>query len=205
LLTNPQIMRHPPPGAVPDSDIIVRSRTEPEVFAEIFDRHAVVLHQYVTRRLGVDTADDVVAETFLAAFRRRDKFDPAYRDARPWLFGIATNMMRRFRHTEIRQYQMLARTGVDPVLESPADEALSRVAAGAAQQALAAALAGLASGDRDTLLLIAWARLSYDEVATALGIPVGTVRSRLHRARRQVREALGGTDPTLPTEDLSHG
>jgi RNA polymerase sigma-70 factor (ECF subfamily) len=205
LLTNPETARRLPPGVESDSDLIVRSRAEPEVFAEIFDRHAVVLHQYVTRRLGLDTADDVVAETFLAAFRRRDKFDPAYPDARPWLFGIATNMMRRSRHTEIRQYQLLARTGVDPILESPADEALSRVAAGAAQQALAQALARLASGDRDTLLLIAWARLSYDEVAAALGIPVGTVRSRLHRARRQVREALGGSDPTQPTEDLDNG
>ena len=78
-----------------------------------------------------------------------------------------------------------------------------RVSAAAVQRDLAAALAGLPAGDRDVLLLIAWADLSYDEVAVALGIPLGTVRSRLHRARRKVREALGGADPTTTSEEPS--
>jgi RNA polymerase sigma-70 factor (ECF subfamily) len=75
------------------------------------------------------------------------------------------------------------------------------VSAAAAQRDLADALASLAAGDREVLLLIAWAELAYDEVAVALGIPVGTVRSRLHRARRKVRAALGGEDPTTISEE----
>jgi RNA polymerase sigma-70 factor (ECF subfamily) len=95
----------------------------------------------------------------------------------------------------------LARTGADPVAESYADRVDARVSAAAAQRDLARALASLAAGDREVLLLIAWAELAYDEVATALGIPVGTVRSRMHRARRKVREALGGEDPTTISEE----
>jgi RNA polymerase sigma-70 factor (ECF subfamily) len=95
-----------------------------------------------------------------------------------------------------------ARTGVDPVADGPADRVDSRVCAAAVQRDLAAALAGLPAGDRDVLLLIAWADLSYEETAAALGIPVGTVRSRLHRARRKVREALGGQDPTSSNQEL---
>jgi DNA-binding CsgD family transcriptional regulator len=76
------------------------------------------------------------------------------------------------------------------------------VTAAAIQRELAGALAGLSRGDRDVLLLVAWADFSYGEVAAALGIPVGTVRSRLNRARRKVREALGGQDPTSSREEL---
>jgi RNA polymerase sigma-70 factor (ECF subfamily) len=96
-----------------------------------------------------------------------------------------------------------ARTGADPVAESYADRADARVSAAGVQRHLAAALAGLPAGDRDVLLLIAWADLSYEEVAVALDIPAGTVRSRLHRARRKVREALGGQDPTMISEEPS--
>jgi RNA polymerase sigma-70 factor (ECF subfamily) len=92
--------------------------------------------------------------------------------------------------------QAFARTGADPVADSYGDRIDSRVSASAAGPHLAAALAALAARDRDVLLLIAWADLSYDQVASALEIPVGTVRSRLNRARRKVREALGGQDPT---------
>lgn len=99
-------------------------------------------------------------------------------------------------------WRALARTGTDPAAEGHADRVDSQVSAAGIQQRLAAALASLMAGDRDVLLLIAWADLSYDEVAVALGIPVGTVRSRLHRARRKTREALGGQDPTSLREEL---
>jgi RNA polymerase sigma-70 factor (ECF subfamily) len=97
--------------------------------------------------------------------------------------------------------QAFARTGADPVAESYADRADARVSAAAVQRQLAAALADLPAGDRHVLLFIAWADLSYEEVAVALGIPAGTVRSRLHRARKKVREALGGQDPTMISEE----
>ena len=92
-------------------------------------------------------------------------------------------------------YRALARTGVDPAAELDADRVASAVSAAAAGRQLATALAKLSEGDRHVLLLFAWAELRYEEIATALDIPVGTVRSRLHRARSTVRAALGHTNP----------
>jgi RNA polymerase sigma factor (sigma-70 family) len=187
-----------------DAALIEQSWGEPEAFAGLYDRHAAVIHRYVTRRLGGGAADDVVAETFLAAFRRRHRYDLNRSDALPWLYGIAANLIRKHVRAEVRMLRAFSRTGADPVAEGYADLVDSKVSAGAVHRELAAALAGLTAADRDVLLLIAWADLSYDEVSTALEIPVGTVRSRLNRARRKAREVLGGQDPTSLQEETSH-
>jgi len=191
------------PGVVDadDAAIIESSGREPEAFGAIFGRHATEIHRFAARRLGGGLAEDVVGEVFLAAFRRRDRYDVAYRDARPWLYGIASNVIRRHRQAETRAYMALARTGADPVTISPADDALDRVAASAHRRALAAALARLSADDRDTLLLVAWGGLSYEEAARALRIPVGTVRSRLNRSRRKLRQALAGTGAAEPEQE----
>lgn len=183
-----------------DASLIERSRDEPEAFAELYDRHAPSIHRYVRRRLGDQAADDVVAETFLAAFRRRERYDLARPDALPWLYGIAANLVGKHRRSEVRMLRALARTGTDPVTDS-IEGVDARVSAAACSRELAGALAGLPAGDRDVLLLVAWADLSYQQVAEALSIPLGTVRSRLNRARRKVREALGGSDPTDVQEE----
>lgn len=193
----------PPREHVDDAALIERSWHDSEAFAGLYDRHAAPLHRYVARRLGDEAADDIVAETFLAAFRRRRSYDLGRDDARPWLYGIAANLVGKHRRSEIRLLRALARTGVDPIGEGHAERAEARVSAFAVRRELAAALAGLSAGDRDVLLLIAWADLSYEETAAALGIPIGTVRSRLNRARRKVREALGGQDPTSLREEFS--
>ncbi len=190
------------PDGETDAAVISRSRHEPEAFALLYDRHAAAIYRYVARRLGDAPADDVVAECFLAAFARRDRYDPGRADARPWLYGIAARVIGKHRRTEVRLLRALARTGVDPVAESHADLVDSRVTAAAQQRQLSAALAGLAATDREVLLLIAWADLSYAEVAEALAIPVGTVRSRLSRARKKTRAALAGQDLTLQSEEL---
>jgi RNA polymerase sigma-70 factor (ECF subfamily) len=187
--------------ALNDAEVILRSRSDPAAFAVLFDRHAPALHRYVTRRLGESLADDIVAETFLAAFRRRAHYDPGRADARPWLYGMAANLIGRHHRSEVRSYRALARTGVDDVAEGYADRVESWVSASAAHRDLARALAALSADDREVLLLIAWAELSYEEVAGALGIPLGTVRSRLHRARKRTRAALGGVDPTAITDE----
>jgi RNA polymerase sigma factor (sigma-70 family) len=187
--------------ATDDAQVIQRSRHEPEHFAILFRKHAPLIQRYVVRRLGRDAADDVVAETFLHAFRQRDKYDPARVDARPWLYGIATNLIGRHRRDEIRLYRTLARTGADPVTEPFTDRVDAAVSADSATRSLAAALATLPSGHRDTLLLVAWGDLSYEEAATALGVPVGTVRSRLSRARMRLRRALGDADPSALSEE----
>jgi RNA polymerase sigma-70 factor (ECF subfamily) len=181
-------------GEAADATLIRKSVLVPERFAAIFDRHAVALHRYVARRLGPDAADDVVAETFLRAFQRRSGYDMSFPDARPWLFGIATNLIAHRRRSEVRLLRAMARTGIDPAAE-PADAGVvDRVVAGSARPELAAALATLSTGDRDVLLLTA-SGFGYAETARALGVPVGTVSSRLGRARKKLREALGGTNP----------
>ena len=194
----------PPPDPDPDDDaaLIERSWHDPEAFAGLYDRHAAPLHRYAARRLGINAADDIVADTFLDAFRKRRRYDLGANDARPWLYGIAANLIGKHSRAEVRMLRAYAKTGADPVLtEAHIDEADRRLASAAVRQDLAAALAALASADRDVLLMIAWADLSYTEVAAALGIPVGTVRSRLHRARARIRAALGGHDPTSAREE----
>jgi RNA polymerase sigma factor (sigma-70 family) len=204
-MPEPSARPEPASSAAPLSDaaIIERSASDPEAFAILYDRHAAVLHRYAARRLGEDVADDIVADTFLSAFRKRARFDPtASPDARPWLYGIAANLIGKHTRSEVRMLRAYARTGADPVLTQQAafDDAVSRVDSATAQRDLARALATLARRDREVLLLIAWADLSYAEVATALAIPVGTVRSRLNRARIKVRAALDGIDPTARDE-----
>jgi RNA polymerase sigma factor (sigma-70 family) len=188
-----------------DAAVIEQSWHEPEKFAELYDRHAAPIHRYVSRRLGDGMADDVVADTFLAAFRARRGYDLHRAEARPWLYGIAANMIGRHRRDEVRRLRALAKTGssgADPVADWHMDRIDSRLAAAAVRRDLLQALAALSARDRDVLLLIAWADLSYEETAAALGIPLGTVRSRLNRARRKVREALGGQDPTSMNQEL---
>ncbi|MEU9731706.1 sigma-70 family RNA polymerase sigma factor [Streptomyces sp. NPDC048002] len=188
-----------------DAELIAASLEEPERFAALFDRHAPAIHQYVARRLGRDAADDVTAETFLTAFRIRARFDPVRAGVRPWLYGIAAKQIGRHRREEVRALKLLARTGHDPVADSWTDSADDRLAAEAAARPLAGALARLSAGDRHVLLLFAWADFGYQEIAEALDIPVGTVRSRLNRARRKLRTAAGATDGPLIEARITEG
>jgi RNA polymerase sigma factor (sigma-70 family) len=180
-----------------DNAIVERALSEPEAFTALFDRYADDVHRYVVRRLGSDAADDVTAETFTVAFARRARFDLSRPDARPWLLGIATNLIRGHRRTELRRWRAMARAAPAATEEPESDRAAARMTAQAARRGLAAALARLSQPQRDVLLLHAWAELDYEEIAVALGVPVGTVRSRLHRARAVLRDALG---PDLPAD-----
>lgn len=188
-------------GDDPDTEAIVRSRRDSAAFAEIFHRHFAAIHGYVARRLGADAADDIAAEVFLAAFRKRGRFDPSRGTVRAWLYGIATRLIGTHRRAEGRRYRALARTPADRFEDGHEDLVAARVTAGRAGEDLAGALARLPRGDRDVLLLVALADLSYEEVGQALGLKTGTVASRLHRARRRLRESLGGTNPALIVEE----
>uniref|UniRef100_A0AAU2VPE0 RNA polymerase sigma factor n=2 Tax=unclassified Streptomyces TaxID=2593676 RepID=A0AAU2VPE0_9ACTN len=184
-----------------DAQVIERSRDEPELFAALFDRYADAVHRYAARRLGPEAAEDLMAETFTTAFQRRHSYDLSRGDARPWLFGITTNLVSRHRRSEARRFKALARVPEPVEHEEPvADLAVARAGATGVRRELAAALSGLSARHRDVVLLVAWADLDYEEAAQALGVPVGTVRSRLHRARSRLREALGGCDPTGPAD-----
>jgi RNA polymerase sigma factor (sigma-70 family) len=175
-----------------DAQAIAASVADETRFALIFDRHFMAIHRYLYRRVGREIADDLAAETFAEAFDHRRGYDPDREDARPWLFGIASNLLRHHRRAERRRLLAYVRTGVDPVVEIDVDAVHRRVDAESAGPRIALALARLDARDREALLLFAWAELTYPQIAEALGIPVGTVRSRIHRARRNARALLVG-------------
>jgi RNA polymerase sigma-70 factor (ECF subfamily) len=160
-----------------DAEAICASLTDPEAFAVLFDRHFEAIHGYVQRRVGLSLADELAAETFTRAFDSRRRYDTTREDARAWLLGIAANLLRRHWRSERRRLDAYARSGGrdDAELSGP-------VAA-----ELAAAVKALPRREREPLLLLAWADLSYDEIAHSLDIPVGTVRSRISRARAKLR------------------
>lgn len=181
-----------------DALLLAQSCDQPERFAAVFDRHGSAVHRYLARRVGA-LADDLVGETFLAAFAARHRYRDLGVGVRAWLYGIATRQISRYARTERRRYKLLARAAADATEVTFDSEALAeRVDARAVRAQLAGALAALKARDRDVLLLFAWGDLSYAEIAAVLDIPVGTVRSRLNRARRLTRAALGfvETDPT---------
>jgi len=173
-----------------DAAIIQESHLEPENFARIFDRYYGPVHDYAARRLGQSLADDVAAETFLVAFTWRARYDISRPDAGPWLFGIASNLVSRHRRAEARRYRAMARTGLAEVDDGQLERADARIDAQSQRMQLASALAQVRAADRDVLLLVAWAGLTSAEAGEALSIPAGTARSRLHRARAQIRAAL---------------
>ena len=181
-----------------DSEIVSRSWSSPAVFAEVYDRHAATVYRYAARRVGTDAAEDVMGETFLVAFERRDRYDAGYENALPWLLGIATVLIRKHRGTEARFLRAAAASGPAPVVVEEQDD---RLDADRALGALVPAIRRMPARDRDALLLYAWGDLDYQGVAHALGVPVGTIRSRLNRARRVLRQAAGDT----PAEEVDRG
>jgi RNA polymerase sigma factor (sigma-70 family) len=172
-----------------DSDAISASAATPSDFAAIFDRHFDVIHAYLQRRVGRDLADELAAETFLIAFDKRARYDASRPDARPWLFGIATNLLHRHRRHELRQLRAYARSAADPILDA-FDGVEARLDAFNVRRELVDALTRIPAEELDALLLFAWADFSYGEIAEALEIPIGTVRSRLSRARTRMRAEL---------------
>ncbi len=162
-------------------------------------RHHVALHRFVARRIGSD-AEDIVAETFECACRRAGAYRATGPDARPWLYGIANNLLRGHARREAAMYRAYARTGVDPAGASAEDCAHVD---GGHGRALAGALAKMRADHREALLLYALAELSYEEVATALEVPVGTVKGWLSRARAVATRhlaAAGVVAGTIETE-----
>lgn len=175
-------LTHTPPVA-DDSAIIAGSLEHPDRFGELFERHQLPVFRYVRSRVG-SVADDVVGDTFTEAFRRRASFDPARgTSCLPWLLGIATNMIDRRRAME-RRWGRLAPLHAAAGGGDATDDADRRVDDQRLAPALEAALASLRQRDRTTLLLHVTADLSIEEIAVALDVPAGTVKSRLNRARR---------------------
>ncbi|WP_205881404.1 RNA polymerase sigma factor [Leucobacter coleopterorum] len=175
---------------------MARSRDAPDVFAKLYDRHARAVFRYSASRLGREHADDLTSDTFLVAFELRDRYDTAVQTALPWLLGIATRLIRRRRRDEIASWRATAASqglggdGTVHAVYDPSGEADDRIDAGLAMSSIALAVAKLPKRDRDVLTLCAWSELDSVGIAEALGIPEGTVRSRLHRVRKTLRTHL---------------
>jgi RNA polymerase sigma factor (sigma-70 family) len=156
---------------------------EAAAFRDVFERHHVEIRRYLRHRVADATvAEDLAAETFARAFAARNAFADRGHGVRPWLFQIATNLLRDELRARARRRTLSERLRG----ERPAPVCLPT----GSDPELAAALATLRRDELDVLLLFAWAELSYDEIAAALGVPVGTVRSRLSRARARLRSEL---------------
>lgn len=178
-------MGHP----ISDGEMIARSLADSRAFGVVFERHFAAIHGYLRRRLDRQLADELAAQTFLVAFDRRASFDPARSDSRPWLFGIATKLAQNHRRREVRELRAIAATR--PEAGAAIDGVEARVDAQRLRGRLAECLAELPAEEADVLRLLVWAELDQPEIAEALGIPVGTVKSRLSRARGRMRSALG--------------
>lgn len=183
-----------------DGEAIAASLSEPRAFGVVFERHFGAILRYLRRRLDDREAEEATAQTFLVAFDERGRFDRERADARPWLFGIATNVARRHRRGEVRELRAIAALAADPAASNDGTEA--RLDAERLRGALARCLADLPAEECDVLYLLVWAELDQPEIAAALDIPLGTVKSRLSRARKRVQAALD-LPTTDPSNDLS--
>jgi len=175
-----------------DAELVASSARNPEAFTQLFERHWQAIFRFCQSRAG-SAGEDIAAEAFRVAFDRRGRYDARYGDARPWLFGIATNLLRdHFRSTRREEQKLTRSAALEPAAQS-ADE-LGELERQLLGPQLATALHGLPAADRDALLLLAWADLDYEQIALALDVPLGTVRSRIHRARQRVRGYLETTE-----------
>jgi RNA polymerase sigma-70 factor, ECF subfamily len=192
-----------------DAATIAASLHEPGAFAAIYDRHAAVLFRFLVRRVGADVADSLLGDVFRIGFERRSTFDQQHPSARPWLYGIANNVLAKHRRSEARRLRAVSRLAArETPAPDPSDALVQSLDAQELWVRTSEALAQLPDGERDALLLFAWEDLGYEEIAVALAIPVGTVRSRLNRARRRLRELVEGsgeqegTTATAPRERI---
>ncbi|MEM9520200.1 MAG: RNA polymerase sigma factor [Actinomycetota bacterium] len=171
----------------PSAEAIAASIDDPSRFTDVFDRYHGVIWRYIARSWGPDIADDVAGDVFVQAFVGRDRFDASKGNVRAWLYGIATNTMRsaaRRAGRAERAHARIADASADldaTVLIDEADELEQHIAE------VRRAIYLLDERDFEVLVLIAWEGLSYIDAATALGVPLGTVRSRLSRARTRLR------------------
>ena len=162
----------------------------------MFDRYFAQVHRYLRRRLGDELAAELAAESFLQAFRLRRRFVGGDASVLAWLYGIAANLVRMNHRAEERRLRAYARAAAGLTAYEPAIAVEDRLDAEALGPALALVLAGLSPALREVLVLHAWAELSHEEIAEALGCSSAAVRTRLSRARNQLAAGLATTVTT---------
>jgi RNA polymerase sigma factor (sigma-70 family) len=181
-----------------DAALLARSVDEPALFAGLYERHGLAVRRYIVRRIGDGAGDDVASDVFVRAFRARGRYRAEHDAALPWLLGIANNVIADHRRLERRRLAGLERLSRDaPGMVEHRDTGLA--------PELVAALRELPVNERDTLLLVVWGELTQDEAAAALSVPVGTVSSRITRARQRLSAALTPTPPARTAEIRLNG
>jgi RNA polymerase sigma-70 factor, ECF subfamily len=177
---------------------------DPDAFKNLFDEHVRSVYNHAFRLVGDwSVAEDVVSLTFLEAWRLRDRVDVsagASGSLRPWLLGIATNVARNVRRAARRYDDVLARLPGGEVVPDFADEVSARIDDDERFARVRTALAALRRPEREVLALCVWSGLDYAEAAGALGVPVGTVRSRLSRARKKLKKLVMSGELRPPDE-----
>src|SRR5215469_9141296 len=182
---------------VSDGAVIADSLERPAAFGAIFDRHGSSLFRFLARRVHPSEAEDLLGDVFRIAFERRSAFERDRDSARPWLYGIAANVVAKHYRSEARRLRAMARVSAERAADDdPAERAVAAADAGARWTRIVDAIGTLPAAERQVLLLFAWEELSYDDIALALGIPVGTVRSRLSRGRARLAELTEGPGAT---------
>jgi len=190
-------------GEDSDAAAITRSLDYPDAFGVLFDRYATTMHRYLLRRVGPDDADTLNGEVFRIAFERRADYDARRPNARPWLYGIATNLVADHRRRETRREHGTRRLAAEPArADDVAERVVDALTARQVSAPILEAIRGLPDGERDVITLRAFADLSYADIAEALAVPVGTVRSRLNRSRARLRELPAARDEQLTHADV---
>ncbi|MBI3648494.1 MAG: RNA polymerase sigma factor [Actinobacteria bacterium] len=175
------------PGVSSGSDAdIISSAAPTAALALLFERHFAAVYRYLSRRVGPQLAEELAAETFVQALTHLAAYDRTRPDARPWLFGIATNLLRHHVRSERRRLAAYRRAAVEVGASLIEEDA----GMGLLGPKLLGEIRTMSAEQRDVLLLYAWAALSYEQIADALGLPIGTVRSRLSRTRQRLRELM---------------
>ncbi|AXG79843.1 RNA polymerase sigma factor [Streptomyces paludis] len=167
-----------------------------EAFAELYDTHARAVYHHALRLTGDwSTAEEVMSETFLAAWRVRERLEPDGGSLTPWLYGIATHKAHNANRGLRRRLAFLDRRPSPPPVADFAEETAGRIDDARKLAAIHGALGQLRRQEREVLALCVWSGLDYRQTAQALGIPVGTVRSRLSRARAKLARRLQPVRP----------
>ncbi|TDC21376.1 RNA polymerase sigma factor [Streptomyces sp. 8K308] len=185
----------------PDDELLARAARKSSAFEPLVARHTAALHGYLVRRAPA-VADDLLADVWLQAYANRHTYDVGRRPARGWLFGVARNVLARHWQRAAREAGAAQPPG-DAMSTDSWEAVDQRLVAAAAGPELRSRLAGLSAELRELILLVAWEELTPTEAAAVVGIPVGTARSRLHRARAQLREGLSGGILTTLTGDFA--
>lgn len=176
-----------------------------QAFGQVFDEHAPTIYRYVARRVGAQAAEDVTADVFCSAYAGAATFDPGRGTPIAWLMGITTNALANHWRREQRYLSAIAEVGIDPLRTDAVPSAERGASATVETQAVARVLTELPDGEREALMLYAWADLGYGDIAAALGIPIGTVRSRIARARQRLRDELQNTTGDHRNEETLNG